>query len=168
MSPTSHLSNPSCSLFDGKYCQSNRGILKSELFIQYVDVEGSFPDDGSQPRSEDKNIFPTIWGESQGQHVTKHVCRNPSQTPHPQLPSGLITLPEDLAKQKQIPLTLGVICHTSFLFFTFSCLIDSKAHCLASLSRELPGSTYLFPLPTLLGLQTHATMTSYYNPQPKA
>lgn len=38
-------------LFDGKHGESNGGVLKPELFIQDVDVEGPLPDDGSQPRS---------------------------------------------------------------------------------------------------------------------
>ena len=74
--PTSRPSIPRCLLFDGKHGQSNRGIPKPELLIQYVGVEGPLPDDGSQPRSQDKNIFPTTRGESQGQHVTKLASRN--------------------------------------------------------------------------------------------
>ena len=74
--PTRDLSSLHYLLFDGKHGQSNRGIPKLELFIQYVDVEGPLPDDRSQPRSQDKNISPTTWGESQEQHVTKLACRN--------------------------------------------------------------------------------------------
>lgn len=51
-------------LFDGKHGESNGDILLPELLIQDVNVEGPLPDDGGQPRGQDKDVFPTAPRES--------------------------------------------------------------------------------------------------------
>lgn len=69
-------------------------------------------------------------------------------------------LPVCICKDQK--LTLCIFCHHSlYLFFGQGSFIDSKAHCLARLSNKWAGSTCLSPLPTVLRLQTHATIPSF-------